>query len=146
MNLTADHFLALRRSPLLRGVPDIAVEALLNEGTVMRCSSGYLVFQDGDIGDEAYFILDGQVGIKLQAPGGEYILRRTLDRGMLLGEIALFTGGRRSATAEVINNAELLRISREMFTNLIQAWPQIAIALLGALSERLIEAEVSARN
>lgn len=146
MSSTANYFLTLRRSPLLRGVPDIAIETLLNECVAMRCSSGYIAFQKGDIGNEAYFILDGQVEVTISALNSEYLLKRKLEKGMLLGEIALFTGGRRSATAIVKTDAVLLCMPRDQFINLIRAWPEIAIALLGALSDRLIKAENPAKE
>lgn len=146
MTPQAEHFLALRRSPLLRGVSDPAIEALLSDGTLMSYNGRCELFHEGDPGDEVYFILSGQVSINLRGADGANHLRRNLDKGMLLGELALFTSGRRTASAVIEENAELLCLNQGVFFALIQRWPEFAMALLRTLSERIIEVEASLRE
>lgn len=146
MNPTAEHFLALRRSSVLAGVPDASIESLLSAGSLERCSAGYRLFAAGDPGDEVFFILDGSFEIGLRSASGASQARRVQGAGELLGEIALFTHGRRSADATCRDAAVFLRIGRDIFLELLASWPQIALALLRTLSERLIEAEAAARR
>jgi CRP-like cAMP-binding protein len=54
--------------------------------------------------------------------------------------MAILTDGPRSATAEVIEDSEILVINPETFEALIQASSDIAMKILRTLAERLKEA------
>jgi CRP-like cAMP-binding protein len=133
--------LVLHRSPLLRGVSLAAIEALLASIPVVRCASDANLFERGEPAEEAFLILEGRCEVALTTAPGREQRRRILEPGEFVGELGLFTGGRRTATARAVEPLVMLRLTREQLLELLRAWPEVALALLRTLSERLVEAE-----
>ena len=69
-----------------------------------------MIFKEGDMGDRAYLIQDGQVQIlKNGAP------LATLGKGELFGEMALVDDQPRMASAKAVADVSVVVINRETF-------------------------------
>lgn len=98
-------------------------------------AAGGLVFREGDRADGAYMVLDGQIRIYTTRNGHETTLA-TLKTGDFFGEMALFDGKPRSASAQAVRGAALLRyVGREEF-DAVTADPFVR-QLLTELTQRL---------
>jgi CRP/FNR family cyclic AMP-dependent transcriptional regulator len=75
-------------------------------------AKGQVLFEEGDTGDQAYLIKEGEIEIVRQIGNTEHILAR-LGRGDIFGEMALIDNQPRMATARVAADAELAIITRE---------------------------------
>lgn len=97
---------------------------------------GETIFEEGDVGDEMYFIEEGRVRIV-----GSYKLTKKVlaiyEKGDFFGEMILFGGKTRSATAVAIGTTQLLPVTKDTLASQIQNRPEIAIALLETLSNRI---------
>ena len=82
----------------------------------------------------------GRVDIRKQS-GGEERLLRTLAKGELLGQIALFRNAPRSATAIAADAVTLMVIPANRLDHLVRANPALAIALIRDLAANLVAAE-----
>jgi CRP-like cAMP-binding protein len=82
----------------------------------------------------------GRVDIRKQI-GGEERLLRTLAKGELLGQIALFRNAPRSATAIAADAVTLMVIPANRLDHLVRANPALAIALIRDLAAQLVAAE-----
>ena len=95
-----------------------------------------IIFEEGEPGNEMFFIEEGQVKII-----GSYQKTRkvvmTYSKGDFFGEMALFGRNTRSARAVAIGRTRLLPITKETLSSQITKKPEIAMALLEALSERI---------
>jgi CRP-like cAMP-binding protein len=114
-----------------------AVQAI---GHVVECDAGQVILREGDEGDEAYVLLDGEVAIT-QGTGPS---ARDLGRARpneVLGELALFGSGIRTATVRAIRPSRLLAIERQAFLALLHEYPSLAINLLRYQTRRLARAE-----
>ncbi len=76
--------------------------------------AGEVIFREGDDGDEAYMILSGKIDITIKSAEEEIILA-TLERGEILGEMALVDDQPRMATATATAETSLSVIPREAF-------------------------------
>ncbi len=74
-----------------------------------------IIFEEGDAGDAAYIIRSGKVVIQKGARGSEPLQLAELGKGTVLGELALFDGRPRLASAVALTNVTLIRMSREAF-------------------------------
>ena len=101
---------------------------------------GAFLFRESEFGKEMYIIQSGKVGITKKAGGADRSLA-ILSSGDFLGEMAILTDGPRSATAEVIEDSEVLVINPETFEALIQTSSDIAMKILRTLAERLKETD-----
>jgi len=95
-----------------------------------------IIFEEGDPGNEMYFIDEGRVRIV-----GSYKLTKKVlaiyEKGDFFGEMILFGGKTRSATAVAIGTTRLLPVTKETLSSQIQSKPEIAVALLETLSNRI---------
>jgi CRP-like cAMP-binding protein len=60
-----------------------------------------------------------------------------LEQGELFGEIALLDGSTRTASAAAMEQADLLRIHRTHFLPYVKANPDLILAMLTLLCQRL---------
>jgi len=97
---------------------------------------GEIIFEEGDPGNEMYFVEEGRVRIV-----GSYKLTKKVlaiyEKGDFFGEMILFGGKTRSAAAVAIGTTRLLPVTRETLSSQIQSRPEIAMALLETLSNRI---------
>jgi S1-C subfamily serine protease/rhodanese-related sulfurtransferase len=103
--------------------------------------AGDLIFKEGaDPHGEAYLIHAGAVEIR-RTFDGEHRLLNTLGDGQLLGEMALFREGPRSADAIAQSEVELLVIKSERLDWLIRNRPQLTIEVLRRMSNWLVQSD-----
>jgi CRP-like cAMP-binding protein len=101
---------------------------------------GEMIFRQGDAGKgEAYLVHDGKVEVRRRTPDGERILR-TLAKGDLLGEVALFGNGPHSATALALERTTVLVVPADRLESIVRAKPNLAIAIIRQLA-RMAAAE-----
>ena len=67
-----------------------------------RWDRGEVIFREGDVGDTCYLIRSGAILLTREHQDGRMVALAELRGGSLFGELAMFRGERRSATAEVI--------------------------------------------
>jgi len=95
---------------------------------------GEVIFRQGDAGKrEAYLVHDGKVEVRRRTPDGERVLR-TLAKGDLLGEVALFSDALHSASALAIDRVTLLVVPADRLENIVRTKPNLAIAIIRQLA------------
>jgi hypothetical protein len=127
---------SLRRVKIFAELSDEQLERFLEFMDVEPVQQWKEVVKQGDHGDAMYFVLEGELRVRLMISGKETILV-TLSAGEFFGEISLFDHGPRSA--DVIANADsvLLKISAGAFHDLIKEAPDLAAPFLFAIGKTL---------
>jgi signal transduction histidine kinase len=83
--------------------------ALAERAEIVRLAAGETLFHQGDPGDRAYVVLEGN--LEVSAPGPlEPLVLNILGPGDLVGEVSLLRGGARSATVTARTDVELAAI------------------------------------
>ena len=77
-------------------------------------AAGEYVFRQGDPGDEAYLIAAGRIDIVVETSARETVIA-TVERGDIIGEMALIDEEPRMASARVVEDATLTAIPQESF-------------------------------
>jgi CRP-like cAMP-binding protein len=99
---------------------------------------GHVLFHEGDDGEDMYIVQSGRVAIKKKLKEGEATLA-VLEKGDFFGEMAILERMPRSASAEVIEDGDLIVIAGDIFGDMIKANPEIAVRMLRKQSIRLRE-------
>jgi hypothetical protein len=94
-------------------------------GLEFRRSSGTTLWQEGDLGDFLFLVLDGYLEVYLKSADGGEILIDSVGPGAIVGELSVMDGLPRSATVKTKTNSVLLRISGPAFRALLRHTPDI---------------------
>jgi CRP/FNR family cyclic AMP-dependent transcriptional regulator len=113
----------------LREVAQVAVPRSWERGEV--------IFREGDPGNTCYLIRSGAVILTREHQDGRMIALAELRAGGMFGELAIFRGETRSATAEAIEQTTAVALLAPDVQRLIRNHPGIANKLLAALAERV---------
>lgn len=113
-----------------------ALAALAREEVFQK---GQTVFRERDPGGKLYVVLSGVIEVTKTSAGGPPLALARLGRGEILGEIAAFDGGPRSATATAGVVAETRLASWEVaaFHQFLAARPQAGLVVLTGLLRKL---------
>src|SRR5947209_13118411 len=106
---------ALREVALFRELSSPELATLAGQFVRRRYGRNELIFCQGDPGDGLYIIATGNVGIGRQGTTGNELILTVLEPGDYFGELALFDGQPRSATATAVTDASLLFLPRTAF-------------------------------
>jgi len=130
----------LRTWDLVAKVPffhDIGASIIADVARLLRpreYPAGAVIFRRGEHGDCMYFIASGEVEIRL-APDPIY-----LGAGQFFGEIALLTGGPRTATVVAACASTLLLLDIADFRDLVGRQPDLARIINEEAERRLVPA------
>ena len=98
---------------------------------------GDVVFKYGDPGDALYIIGKGEVEAYIRDDTGAKIVLERSTVGDFFGELSLLDGGPRTATVEVTEDMEGLRVDRGDLDEFLRRHPAAALDLLTAMGRRL---------
>ncbi|MCP4597358.1 EAL domain-containing protein [Neptuniibacter sp.] len=88
------------------------------EGYRIQLPAGAVIFQEGEAGDRAYIVDSGEIGVSTRVNDRE-LQFAIAQHGDILGEMALIDHGVRTATATVLNDAELIVIPKDYIHRLV---------------------------
>ena len=91
---------------------------------------------EGEEGNEAFILVSGEADVKISTPSGVTTVAR-LKRNDIVGEMAILRDMPRTATVTAASDVKTLRIGKEDFLNLLQEFPEVGVAVMRSLAERL---------
>jgi CRP-like cAMP-binding protein len=126
----------LRNIPLFKKIEPAKLKLLAFTSEHLEFVGGEALFQEGDVGDAAYILLDGQADILVNTPRGQ-INVATLGKNDIVGEIAILCDVPRTATVVAKDRLVTLRVSKDGFFNLVTQFPQVGVEIMHELASRL---------
>ena len=126
----------LRNIPLFAKIDASKLKLLAFTSERLTYSPEDVVFEQGDSGDAAYIIIGGEADVIIDTPGGPLVVA-TLKQNEIVGEIAILCDVPRTATVRAKSQLTTLRISKDLFFNLIVEFPEIAVEIMRELAHRL---------
>lgn len=119
--------LTLAETMLGRALDDDELATLSSRLSTVHVERGARLFAVGDPGDALYVSLQGDIG--LRSPGSDRRLA-SFAPGVVIGEMAMLSGGTRSAEAVAESDVVLMKLSGDAFDRLIAEHPALAAKLL----------------
>jgi CRP-like cAMP-binding protein len=139
--LSDDDLARLRSVPFLDGVDDDALRTIAARGRRVRHTKGSRIVNELESGADVYVLLTGEAEVSLEARGGEREVLGRLGPGSAFGEMSSLTGELRSATVVALGDVEALVIPDDVFDDLRERRPRVAVALVRTMARRLAAAE-----
>ena len=125
------------RSPLFRALdPDTRAD-LLKLGRPKNFPSGTMIMQEGSDGANMMILVKGAVRVSLLTAAGKRFIVGDLQRGEVLGEMAMFDGGLRSADVKAITNCDMVVLERRDVIPFLEKHPAACLRLVETLCRRL---------
>lgn len=143
------------QSPTAAGLFELLSEddrrLLVKTGGTISLPANEILFKAGERGGILYVVESGKVEIYIKDNAGQKILLKTAGGGDFFGEVSLFDGRPRTATAVAVSDCELLALSREDLLATFKQNPETALGMLAAMggllrvADKLLQTNV-ARN
>lgn len=97
----------------------------------IRIKKGTVILKEGSLGNTLFYIIGGKIEIKKESMDGKQVVLSQFAKGSIVGELALLEGeSRRSATADAVEDCDILSLSRPKFDAMVKENPNIGIVIL----------------
>ena len=126
----------LRNIPLFKKIEPAKLKLLAFTSEHLEFMAGEALFHEGDVGDAAYILLEGDADVMVKTPRGE-IRVATLGQNDIVGEIAILCDVPRTATVIAKDRLVTLRVSKDGFFNLVTQFPTVGVEIMHELASRL---------
>ena len=128
----------LRNIPLFANIEASKLKLIAFTAERLKYQADDVLFKQGEAGDAAYIIMNGEADILLNTPDGPMWVA-TLKTNDIVGEIAILCDIPRTATVTAKSDLTTLCISKDLFFRLVCEFPQIAVELMRELAHRVEE-------
>jgi CRP/FNR family transcriptional regulator len=122
---------------LFRGLERPRLQEIARIASPRRVSRDELIFAEDEPAKGLYAVLDGRVKVFKSGPDGKEQILRIWEAGEIFGEAPALWGGYYPASATALEPSELLWIPRDRLIEALRRDPELGLALLAAMSQRL---------
>lgn len=127
---------ALRDCALFRGVDDGRLKLIALSAETLSFTAGEALFDQGDEGDSAFIVIDGEVDVLVAMPNGSKVMAR-IGRSEIFGEVAALTDQPRTARCIAVGDLIALRLDSASLKRLLREFPDLSLAMIGLIAARL---------
>ena len=117
------------------GLSTEEIGEVLDTSEIMTVPAGKHILTEGDEGRDVYVIRVGSMIVEKNI-GGRPVFLNYLPAGSYVGEMALITGGRRTATVKAAIKSEVIRLDGEVFMRLAKAKPRLLDKMRADMADR----------
>lgn len=136
----------LKEIPFFSEISEENLAELDNISKVRHLKKGTILFIEGNKAESIFIVKDGKIKIsKISSVGKEYIIK-IMESGDIFAESTLFIGGEYPATAEVVEDAQIIEIKNSDIENLILKNSAIARSIIKLMAKRLKNIAVIIEN
>ena len=135
-----ERILFFKRVPLFANLSPGDIKQVAALAQEESFSDGVTLVREGDIGDVMFIIVSGEVRVLINKGRKEVELARR-KAGEYVGEMALISKEPRSATVTAVGDVHALCIDQKSFESLLRDRPDVSLAVIQVLCERLKEAD-----
>ena len=126
----------LRSIPLFAKLEPAKLKLLAFTSQRLTFEAGHPLFEQGDPGDAAYIVLEGEADVMIHTAQGPVRVAQ-VGRHAIIGEVAILCEVPRTATVIARSQLVTLRIDKDLFFRLVNEFPQMAVEIMRELARRL---------
>jgi HEAT repeat protein len=135
-----ERILLLRHVPLLADLSPADLKRVAAIASEHHFLDGEIIFEQDEPGDEMYVVVSGEVRVLVKSDShtNKEVARR--KAGETVGEMSVISGSLRSATLAAAGDVHLLCIDQKSFEGLLRERPEVSLAVMRMLCDRLRQA------
>jgi SulP family sulfate permease len=118
---------------------EVSITRLRSYLEAQRFEKGSYVIRQNGVSESIYFIESGRVTARLEFDDGRFLRLRSMGPGTVVGEVGMFSGGRRMAAVVTEADCVVYRLSAEALKRMRCDDPTLALAFLDFLIRVLAE-------
>jgi sulfate permease, SulP family len=123
-----------------------AVDELARTFETITMKKGEYLIRRGDAADDVFVVLSGRVRVQIDLPDGRTLRLRTMTPGAIVGDIAFYTGQRRTADVVVEEDSTVMRVSAADLRKIEETNGALAARMHRLFARMLAEKLVLANN
>ena len=136
----------LKYVPIFSELDDNTLEKISKLGIRKSFKKDSVVLFEHETGTALFVIVDGKVKVSRVSDDGKEVILTILGESDFFGEMAILDGLSRSANVTAMEDSELFIIQRSEFLELLNVHPEVSIALLQELTQRLRSADMKIKS
>jgi CRP/FNR family transcriptional regulator, cyclic AMP receptor protein len=148
MNATARNIIENQKydfvysSPLAKCLDKNELETIMKTGEVFTLEKHDVIFQQGDISDKLFFLLDGVVKIAYSNFDGREMIKSILHQGAIFGEHCIAGEEIRDNYSSVMSStASVMAVDKKIILGMIQKNTGLSLCIINFFSKRLKDTE-----
>ncbi|WP_420345838.1 cyclic nucleotide-binding domain-containing protein [Pelagibius sp.] len=126
----------LRRIPIFSEIDPAKLKLMAFASERLTFKPGQRLFNQGEMGDAAYIVLDGKADILVDGDDGPLRVAQ-LAENEIIGEIAILCDIPRTASVEAASQLTTLKITKDLFFRMIMDFPEMGVEVMRVLAHRL---------
>lgn len=127
----------LRSCQLFYGLPPVDLEAIATFSTLRNVAKDSYLFREGDPAEGFYVVQKGAINVHRVSPAGKEQVIHVFRPGESLAEAALATEHGYPANGRAVEGSAVIVIPKVPFLNLLTRRPDLALRMLGSMSQHL---------
>jgi CRP-like cAMP-binding protein len=135
----------LRRIPMFSKIDPAKLRLLAFASERVTFAAGEVLFHQGDPADAAYLIIDGSVSVTVELASGPLLVAK-VGKDQIVGEIGIICDVPRTATNTADTQTVTLKITRDLFFQMINDFPVMGVEIMRVLAQRLEHTTAQLRN
>lgn len=136
---TVERVLFLRRVQLFEKLPPEDLQQIAAVAEEMTFGDGETIATQGEPGIMLYIIVSGEILVTNVDDAGQEIELGRRQPGEYVGEMAIISDEVRMATLTAVGPVRTLSISQNQFKEILRFRPEVALAVMAGLTQRLRE-------
>jgi CRP/FNR family transcriptional regulator len=128
---------SLRSCPLFSGFPGEDLQRVADLATVKVLDAGASLYREGDPSTGFFVVQKGRVAVSRDASAGAGAFSHVYGAGNSFAEASMAEENGHSAAAHALEPSQVLLIQGPGFLALLRKHPELALRMVGSLSDRL---------
>ena len=132
--------------PFLNDLPDNELEILLEMLELFHYEENKFIFKEGETQDSMFFMVEGSVNVLKRTEDGMEEILAKLQAPQVIGEMALVSPGKRSASVKSLTPLVVIRFGCSSFERIIKKKPELAVKIIRKVADTVCTRLKKANN
>ena len=124
------------RAQIATSISEADLDEMVEGASIKMYAAGHVLFKEGDEADGLHLIRKGSVTVSNEV-GGKEVVISYVSAGHYVGEMALLSGAKRSATIRAAVNCETILLTAKTFKAVTHRNPQLRSVIEAQVLQRL---------